>query len=376
MLVALKLGDYITGEQVNEAQQRLDEDAEAELKGNTIRGMLDWLIAEGYTDQETEASATGRLMEERFDDINAQVSLLFLLRELDPLRFEKRAEALIGMALKEQKRKQRLFSAGAFAVLIVIGAYMLWPASTPSCGASNTVKAVGSIMIRARIDATLKNPILMTDTDSQSHPRVSNYREIGYDEGTRSRGCVADLAVADEKTAIGYVIRPDEKSKSDYAVQMFPSGYVTARYDAKGLNKKLGAPLGREAISASFMAGVARLDADLATISPNYGKPLLDHGEPSTKANSILGVVPAADCRRIDGDHVSCPLLIDYRDDLLEAIGVISLLQLKGDFVFVKDGSGWKTSDDFPKTLTQAIVERRIATVYGDAAADKLGVGQ
>ncbi|MEN2468563.1 hypothetical protein ACN22W_26080 [Burkholderia theae] len=372
LLIALEAGGYVTEEQAARVTQRL-KDAPAELPDtDSARTLLDWLIAEGYTTSEAETKATQELLDGRFADVRAKLILMKLLEEIDPPRFEQRLTETVASIQREQKRKQALIGVGGLAVALAVGAYLLWPASTPACGASSTVKTLSSLMFDARMDMMRKNPMQMLDQGSTTFPRVSNHREVGYDEANRSRGCLADLSVADEHTTLGYVVRQDDKDKSTFVVQTFPSEYVTARYSAQGLNPKLGAPLGRDVIGTAFMAGVAQLDKSVSERSPSYGKPMPGDDEPTTLTSSVLGVMPAADCKQLDGDHVSCPLLIDYRDRLLGAIGASSMLQLKGDFTFVKDGSGWKTADDFDKTLMQAIVARRVAKVYGDDVADKL----
>ncbi|WP_175943360.1 hypothetical protein [Burkholderia pyrrocinia] len=372
LLMALEAGGYLTEEQAGRVTRRL-KDAPAELPDtDSARTLLDWLIAEGYTTSEAEAKATQELLDGNFADVRAKLILMKMLEEIDPPRFEQRLNETVASIQREQKKKQALIGIGGLAAALAVGAYLLWPASTPACSASSTVKTLNALMFDARMDMMRKNPMQMLDQGSKTYPRVGNHREIGYDEANRSRGCLADVSVADEHTTLGYVVRHDDKEKSAFVVQTFPSEYVTARYSAQGLNPKLGAPLGRDVISTTFMAGVAQLDKNVSERSPSYGKPLPGDDEPATLTSSVLGVMPAADCKQVDGDHVSCPLLIDYRDRLLGAIGAPSMLQLKGDFTFVKDGSGWKTADDFDKTLMQAIVARRIAKVYGNEVADKM----
>ncbi|WP_322086481.1 hypothetical protein [Burkholderia sp. BCC1999] len=372
LLMALEAGGYLTEEHAGRVTQRL-KDAPAELPDtDSARTLLDWLIAEGYTTSDAEAKATQALLDGHAMDVRAKLILMQMLEEIDPPRFEQRLNETVASIQREQKKKQMLIGFGGLAAALAVGAYLLWPASAPACSASSTVKTLNSLMFDARMDMMRKNPMQMLDKGSTPFPRISNHREVGYDETNQARGCLADLTVADEHTTLGYVVRHDDKDKSDFVVQTFPAEYVTARYSAQGLNPKLGAPLGRDVISTAFMTGVAQLDKSVSERSPSYGKPMPGSDEPTTLTSSVLGVIPSADCKQIDGDHVSCPLLIDYRDRLLGAIGAPSMLQLKGDFTFVKDGTGWKTADDFDKTLMQAIVARRIAKVYGDEVADKM----
>ncbi|HHL4080481.1 hypothetical protein [Burkholderia sola] len=372
LLIALEAGGYLTEEQAARVTQRL-RNTPAELpETDSARKMLDWLIVEGYTTTDAEAKATHELLDGRATSADEKLVLMTMLEEIDPPRFEQRLNETVASVQRAQKKKQMLIGFGGLAAALAVGAYLLWPASAPACGASSTTKALGALMFRARMDMMRKNPMQMLDKDSAPFPRVSNPREVGYDDANRARGCLADVSIADEHTTFGYVVQHDDKDKSAFVVQMFPPEYVTARYSAQGLDPKLGAPLGRDVISVAFMAGVAQVDKNVSERSPSYGKPLPGGDEPTTLTSSVLGVMPAADCKQIDGDHVSCPLLIDYRDRLLGAIGAPSMLQLKGDFTFIKDGSGWKTADDFDKTLMQAIVARRVAKVYGSEVADKM----
>lgn len=373
LLTALEAGGYLTEEQAARVAQRL-KDAPAELPDtNYARTLLDWLIAEGYTTREAETKATQELLDGHFGDIRAKLVLMQMLKSLDPLRFERRLSETVELVQREHKKKQMLIGFGGLAAALAVGTYLLWPAQAPACTASSTIKTLNSLMFDARMDTIRKNPMQMLEQGSTSFPTVSNHREVGYDEATRARGCLADLSVADEHMTLGYVVRRDDKDKSEFVVQTLPSEYVAARYSVRGLDPKLGAPLGRDVIGTTFMAGVAQLDKSVSARSPSQGWAPPGDDDPTTLTNGVLGVMPAADCKQLGGDRVSCPLLIDYRDPLLGAIGAPSMLQLKGDFTFVKDGSGWKTTDDFTETLLQAIVARRIAKVYGDKVADKIG---
>ncbi|WP_244131319.1 hypothetical protein [Burkholderia pseudomultivorans] len=371
LLMALEVGGYLTEEAAERVGQRLKDRPDEIPDTDSARDLLDWLIAEGYTTGEAEAKATQAVLDSRFSDVRAKLVLLDMLQDIDPPRFAQRLDETIASVQRGQKRQRMLTGFGVLVAALAVGAYLLWPASTPMCGASTTVKTLDSLMFKLRVEMMRKDPMHALDGGSKTYPHVANHREVGYDEANRSRGCLADLTVADEHTTLGYVVRHDDKDPSTFVVQTFPSEYVTARYSAAGLNPKLGAPLGREVIDTAFREGVARFDKQVSDRSPSYGKPLPGDDSPSTLTSSVQGVMPAADCSRIDGDRVSCPLLIDYRDRLLGAIGMPSMLQLKGDFTFVKDGSGWKTADDFDETLMKAIVARRVAQVSGDAAADK-----
>ncbi|WP_174908536.1 hypothetical protein [Burkholderia diffusa] len=373
LLMALEAGGYLTEEQAARVAQRL-KDAPAELPDtNYARTLLDWLIAEGYTTREAETKATQELLDGHFADIRAKLVLMQMLKTLDPLRFERRLSETVASIQREHKKKQMLIGFGGLAAALAVGTYLLWPAQAPACTASSTIKTLNSLMFDARMDMMRKNPMQMLEQGNTSFPTVSNHREVGYDEATRARGCLADLSVADEHTTLGYVIRRDDKDKSDFVVQTLPSEYVAARYSIRGLDPKLGAPLGRDVIGTTFMAGVAQIDKNVSARSPSQDWAPSGDDDPTKLTNGVFGVMPAADCKQLGGDRVSCPLLIDYRDPLLGAIGAPSMLQLKGDFTFVKDGSGWKTTEDFTETLLQAIVARRIAKVYGDNVADKMG---
>ncbi|WP_230957885.1 hypothetical protein [Burkholderia diffusa] len=375
LLMALEAGGYLTEEQAARVAQRL-KDSPAELPDTSYaRTLLDWLIAEGYTTREAETKATQELLDGHVADIRTKLVLMQMLKTLDPLRFEQRLSETVVSIQREHKKKQMLIGFGGLAAALAVGTYLLWPAQAPACTASSTIKTLNLLMLDARMDMMRKNPMQMLEQGNTSVPTVSNHREVGYDAAAGARGCLADVSAADEHTTLGYVIRRDNKDKSNFVVQTLPSEYVAARYSVRGLDPKLGAPLGRDVIGTTFMAGVAQLDENVSARSPSQGwAPPGDDDDPTTLTNGVLGVMPAADCKQLGGDRVSCPLLIDYRDPLLGAIGAPSMLQLKGDFTFAKDGSGWKTTDDFTETLLQAIVARRIAKVYGDKVADKIGV--
>jgi hypothetical protein len=105
---------------------------------------------------------------------------------------------------------------------------------------------------------------------------------------------------------------------------------------------------------------------------PDYGKLLPDGQQRPTLVSSVLGVLPAADCRPIDPDHVSCPLLIDFRDRLLEVAGIPAITQLKGEFTFERNGDNWETGDDFDANLTRIVAAWRFGTLPGAEASHRL----
>jgi hypothetical protein len=160
---------------------------------------------------------------------------------------------------------------------------------------------------------------------------------------------------------IGYVVERQPGGRRDFRVRTMPVAFVMASYTGSALNRKLGAPVGREAMHAAMVEALHRFDGPQAARAPSsYEQRWRGDDTPKTMADSVQNVVPTADCREVDSGRYACPVQVEFRDRLLEALGAMSCRLLKGEFVFERDGSGWKVADGFYETFAKSLVSGRI----------------
>ena len=374
MLVALNACGYFDDETAVQALQAMSETPEIDLRIGSTREMLDWLIQQGFVDaQAAQAVADGFVKRLEAGDVpDGIIPHASFVEEIDP-----RFRAPLAAFVERRRRKmKRVLIAWAAAIPVVIAAgfgVTRWLGSTPLCTADSTKKALMWIGFKSEMELKRKMPALLLKDNSHAAMTFENESEVGYDDSDSSRGCTAIAKSGDDTSRVGYVIRPSKEGKNEFEVRTYPYEYVTARYSPAGLNKLLGAPLGRQAIHDAMMKGVSGIDGRVKSVSPNYGKPSPGSDEPMTMESSVIGVMPAADCRAIDARQYACPVLIDYKDPLLEAIGAMPFVQLKGEFAFARDGDGWKVADGFDQKFLETLVNGRVRNVFGPDVADKMG---
>ncbi|MGQ7938954.1 hypothetical protein [Paraburkholderia sp. D1E] len=359
VLAVLSVAHYIADDRCDEARQRLLDNPDIQFEPCTARQLLDWLIAEKYMDRDDEENATLQNLqwsEDKAVPLDQRIALMLYISNVDP-RLNARLQALLELRRKKAKTSFLLQVGGVLVVLIGFGIYMLMPDSTPMCGASSTTTALNSLIY----DGEMKSMTGLQMVQKNGLPNTRNHREIGYDSKDHSRGCVADLTIGEDKTQIGYAVLRTADDKNKFAVQAFPPEYITSRYDAATLNNTLGAPVGRDNMEAAMKAALTHLDAQIHGPAALSSKPATDDDQPASLADSVLNVIPSANCRQLADGRQSCPVTIDYRDDLLSAIGASPVIQLHSDFVFVKSGTSWTMADDFPKAFMTAIVAGRMA---------------
>nr|WKF58947.1 hypothetical protein HUO10_003449 [Paraburkholderia busanensis] len=371
MLAILEFKEYIEAEPAETVRQRLIARPEIQFEPATVRRMLDWLIAEKYTDRDIEEKATLQTLqwsEDNSVDIEKRLAILLFIREIDP-RIDARLHALADLRKKKAKRSLLINFGVIAAILGGFGIYALMPDSTPGCTASSTTAALHSLLFEGALKSMAGAQMLAKG----GMPAVRNHREVGYDSKDHSRGCLADIGDGAEKEAIGYMVlrTPDDKDK--FAVQAFPPEYIQSRYDAAALNNTFGKPVGRDNMESAIKAALAKFDEQ------THGPALVrKEGEdlPPTLAESVLDVVPSADCKTVADGRQSCPVAIDYRDDLMAIVGAPAVTKVRGEFVFVGSGNSWTMADGFPEAFLKAVVNGRIdrlkernATATGGASA-------
>ncbi|CAB3799234.1 hypothetical protein LMG28688_04894 [Paraburkholderia caffeinitolerans] len=376
MLAVLQGTGYVKKESVQKLLDEVREQGEPPpMPVVSARAALDWLIMNGYTDAQAEQAATERLLEQLRTRTVPDYLLpaMPVLERLDP-SLSKAIDEHSKHRMRQAKRKLLLSIGGP---LVLAGGYVLWTMfpSTPGCDASSTRKTLMLIAVDVGVSAMHDPKILLSGEGPQSI-FFTHETEVGYDDDTGTRACTASIETGgkDSGEKAGYVVERVPGSRSDFRVQMLPVEVIMARYTGSALNKKLGAPVGREAMRTAIVAGLRKLDGDAAELAPSYGKSLPGDdpdAEPKTLADSVQEVLPSADCRALDGGRYACPVQIEYRDQLMGAIGAMPYRQLKGEFVFERDGGGWKVADGFDKTFMQSIVNSRFDAIKGkpDAAA-------
>ncbi|ASL43016.1 hypothetical protein bAD24_I05980 [Burkholderia sp. AD24] len=366
-LAVLEFKEYIGAEPAEAARQRLIEHPEIQFETGATRQLLDWLIAENYTDRDTEEKATLQTLQWSQDpsvEIDKRLAILMFTRAIDS-RIDARLHTL---ATDRQKKKAKTSLLINAAVVVVIlggfGIYRLMPDSTPSCTSSSTTSALDSLFFEGAMKSMAGAQMLANG----GLPHARNYREVGYDSRDHSRGCLADLGSGAEKTQIGYMVRRTPDDKDNFAVQAFPPEYISSRYDAATLNNTFGKPVGRENMESAIKAALTKVDGQIH--GPAARSQKTDDGDqPATLADSVLDVVPTADCKQLADGRQSCPVTIDYRDDLMAIVGAPAVTKVRGEFVFVKNGGEWAASDDFPEAFMKAVVGGRIDRLQQRKAA-------
>ena len=268
---------------------------------------------------------------------------------------------------------------GTVAVLGVLVYWLFLPTSTPSCDSEK----IRDTLFRLSLKANIKNSMQrMRNPEGTASFHFHNPTELGYDKETGTRSCMASIYASirdsdkdyapsrDTGEKIGFTIERDPKDSDGFIVKTAPIEFLTARTASKDknkTNKNLGAPIGRDAIQTAVVEGLHNIDKNLTARMPSYKNRRPGDNTPKTYAESVNNVLPTADCRELDEGRYGCPIQIEYRDNLLGAIGASPWKLLKGEFVFVREGKGWKVDDGFDKAFMEAVVRGRFGI---DSAED------
>lgn len=340
---------------------------------------LAWLVSEELLDKKD------------FDALRAQVAAepAFAMAA-ERQRIVNEAQALIDADAQAmntwQSRSQRTRRVGALKFMLGVlaiggglGWYFLWPNSVPACDAASTRKTLDSLMVRVAMDVRMRT----IDPDKRAEvrtPSVSSMREIGYRKTDRVRGCAAVMTQDDSSDEMAYTIGPVSPESDKMVVRGADLAIVQARFgnlDASGKPLYNAEPIGRAALEKAFRAGAAPLSASGASgarsaasrLRPNNDLSMIER-DPD-RSREIAEIEVAGPCRALENEAVqACPLVVEYNDRLLSAIGGdTTTLALAGDFNFVEDNGSWRVSDDFPKTFTRRVLEARLKSMgVADAA--------
>jgi hypothetical protein len=333
----------------------------------------------------------GPLERERFDALRAQVAAepAFAMAS-ERARIVADAQASIDAddaaidAWKARERRTRRIGAWKFmlAVLVIgggLGWYFFAPAGVPACDAASTRKTLDRLMFRVAMDVRMRT--LDPEKRAQvSTPSVGSLREVGYRKADRVRGCTAVITQGDDKDQMAYTIGPVSSKSDEMIVRGADPDIVQARFghlDAQGKPRYNAEPIGREALEKAFRKGAEPLSMASAAgrMRPRPDIGLVDT-DPA-RSREIAEIELTGPCRAAEsGSGQVCPLVVEYNDRLLGAIGGGgggsgdgTSLALAGEFSFVQEDGGWRVGDDFAKTFTRRLLEARMKRMgLADAA--------
>ena len=260
--------------------------------------------------------------------------------------------------------------------VVVLGGFVYWlfmPTSTPGCGAKETQDT----LFRLTLNANIKNSMQrLRNPGGSASFHLRNPTELGYDKETGTRSCMASIYARPDESAglskdtgekIGFTIERNPEKSDEFIVRTVPIEFLKARNASKAAadnaskgkaGNDFGAPVGRDAIQAAVMEGLRMIDKN--SYAPSLRNRRSRDGTSFAYADNVQNVLPIAVCRELDENRYGCPLQIEYRDALLGAIGASPWMLLKGEFVLVREGSGWKVDEGFSKAFLEAVVRGRL----------------
>ena len=331
---------------------------------------LAWLVSEELIDKKG------------FEALRAQVAAepAFAMAA-DRVRIVNEAQALIdaeAQAMKAwQSRTQRARRIGALKLMLTVlviggglGWYFLAPAGVPACDAASTRKTLDNLMLRVSVDVRMRTLDPQKRAELQT-PSIGSMREIGYRKTDRVRGCTAVMTQGDKRDPMAYTIGPVAPKSDEMVVRGADLAIVQARFgnlDAQGKPRYNAEPIGRAALENAFREGSAPLSARSANSALSRQRPRNESGlvdKDPDRSREIAEVEVAGPCRALENGAVqACPLVIEYNDRLLSAIGGdTQSLALAGEFKFLNENGNWRVSDDFPKTFMRSVLEARLKSM-------------
>ena len=329
---------------------------------------LAWLVTEGELDKD------------KFEATRKQVATepAFAMAA-DRRRIVDEAAALIDADEKLmngwKQRAQRQRSLGALKLLAFVavlggglGWYLLTPAGVPACDAASTRKTLDSLMVRVAVEARMRTMSPEARSAIQT-PSLGTLREVGFRKAERVRGCSAVLTQGDSKEPMAFTIGVRTPGSDDMIVRGADAAIVEARFghlDAQGKPLYNADPVGREALEKAFREatdslGLHRPSPQDAMLRGGAG---FVNADPD-RSREVAEIEPTGACRAsADGHGQTRPLLIEYNDRLLSALGGGErAITLRGEFNFVQDNGVWRAGDGFTKTFAKALIDGRMKSL-------------
>lgn len=221
--------------------------------------------------------------------------------------------------------------------------YLVSGNSVPDCDAPHTIDTVTRMLNKAAPEGTPK-------------ASLHDVKEAGYASSHQIRGCLATIALGDEKVAYAYTVaRDDSGSKRRIAYVGAQPLLVKTRFGTieDGDFAQQAKPLGREALEKAFRAGM-----DGARILPRP-RQAFSLTQSMERTREIAEIEPLAPCREVSPGVYSCRLLIERNDALLNMLVGGAAVMQEGEFTFQRDaaGNGWSVTPQFASELRQATIK-------------------
>ncbi|MES2741817.1 MAG: hypothetical protein V4754_12825 [Pseudomonadota bacterium] len=272
-----------------------------------------------------------------------------------------------------------LWLAGAPLLLLLAGGlwYAMRANAAPGCDARDTGKTVNAMLLMASTASGGRN--------APPAPHLQEVHEAGYNAARKTRGCLATLRYADGSGPYAFTIAPNaDPQAGGYVMTSAEPELVAARFGRIGVGGDFAnqaEPIGRANLEQAFRAGMANLagagvKAELARlighILPAPRKVVASNGAAAGE-REVGEVEPLASCRDLTPDNsatrYACPLLVEWNNPLLVALGRNNALILRGDFTFERAASGqpWHMSERFSDELERA---KSVAKHKAEAEAD------
>ncbi|QEI05355.1 hypothetical protein FXN63_05490 [Pigmentiphaga aceris] len=268
-------------------------------------------------------------------------------------------------------------------VAIVAGGlwYVLPPSQPPACNDAAVAKQLKVGLFQATIRQQTANPLLSAQTPAPNMllAELRDVRELGYIVAERARACEASVQMGSQSRSMAYVVSLTESGATQLSAG--DDRLTRARFGLvkDGKLPELGMPIGQADLQRALSDGVKKIQAQAGLRGPRSAarvqeregqhKNAQNAGE---RADTVIQVLPLGNCEAGQGGHYRCPVMMQYRDHLLAAIGRSERQILEGDFDFVREGDAWRVADVFPQQYRDATMRGRVGEIAGDEAAEKL----
>ncbi|QBC44489.1 hypothetical protein C1H71_13730 [Iodobacter fluviatilis] len=347
---------FLVPAQYQNLQARFDAGALPEYDDASINGLLDYLIASHYIPQQEAEQRKTYLFSGQVETSLLTESFIYALQALD---FD-RTTSMLQVRQERNKASDKRSVLLSCAVLIfclgsVIG-YMQLPATTLLCNAKNVSINVSMTLYQMEAKNNHYRPSVNKE---QQRSHIHPAEEIGYDKLSRSRACRVVFESEGEKTAIGYLIVPENEKTDLFSLSFKPVDYLNVRFGPKALDPALSGPLSSEVLNQAVRDGLKSIDAGVK----NKWTP--DLKDKTSRIDGLWGVLPDGKCTSSAKDQLSCPVLIDYTDSYLSALGISAEVQFKATIDLKKVGGKWLVGDDFLSQFMEPLALARVKNVVG-----------
>ncbi|STQ91541.1 hypothetical protein [Iodobacter fluviatilis] len=342
---------FLAHAQYQNLQAHFDEGVLPEYDDTSINGLLDYLIASHYIQQQEAEQRKTYLFSGQVETSLLTESFIHALKALDL----DRTTSMLQVRLEQNKASdKRIVRWGCAAlVLFIVGVIGFkglkqqpvtepLPATTLLCNAENVESSVSVTLYQIEAKNNLFRPSANKNKEQQrSH--IHPAEEIGYDKLSRSRACRVVFESEGEKIALGYLIAPEkEKEKTEsFSLTFKPVDYLNVRFGPKALDPALSGPLSGEVLNQAVRDGLKSIDA---AMDNKLARGLKDK---TSRVDGLWGVLPDGKCTSSAKEQLSCPVLIDYTDSLLSALGGSAEVQFKATIDLKQVGDKWVVGDDF-----------------------------